>query len=571
MTQSEALQILKTGANVFLTGEPGAGKTYTLNEYVSYLRAHEVEVAITASTGIAATHIGGMTIHSWSGIGIKKTLDKYELDKIASSEYVSKRVRRAKVLVIDEVSMLSPETLSMVDAVYREVLGKSDAFGGLQVVLVGDFFQLPPIVRAEDEKIKMRLPIEEKQKIFAYESGVWQRAGFLTCYITEQHRQEDETFLDVLTAIRRDIFDTAHIEHLEKRIISRDMVPAGIPKLYSHNRNVDEVNDFELKKVDGEVKTFYMESSGAPALIESLKRGCLSPEILTLKIGAKVMCTKNKGSDGYVNGTLGEVVAFDKDSGYPVIKTKSNQNILIEPDEWSVDENGRVKARISQVPLRLAWAITVHKSQGMSLDEAVVDLSSVFEYGQGYVALSRVRTLAGLHILGYNEMTFKVHPEVLEQDKAFRENSENARVAFSKLSASDLKKMEENFILASGGTIIPVSGGHLGARHPSRKKGKPDTYSETLKFWNEGKNIKEIAKERELAPQTIFSHIEELVESGKIGKGDLSRLMTPSIKKGFTEIKKGFLEIGVEKLTPVKAHLKDKYSFDEIRVVRMMM
>ena len=128
MTQKEALDILKTGANVFLTGEPGAGKTYTINEYVRHLRNSGVEVAITASTGIAATHIGGMTIHSWSGIGIKRKLDKYELDKSASNEYISKRVSRAKVLVIDEVSMLSAETLSMAEAVCREVRQSSEAF-----------------------------------------------------------------------------------------------------------------------------------------------------------------------------------------------------------------------------------------------------------------------------------------------------------------------------------------------------------------------------------------------------------------------------------------------------------
>src|SRR3989338_10848077 len=145
MTQNQALSILKTGANVFLTGEPGSGKTHTVNEYVAYLRQHNIEPAITASTGIAATHISGITIHSWSGIGIKRKLDKYDLDKISSSSYVGKRVRRAKVLIIDEVSMLSAETLSMIDAVCREVKQNPEPFGGLQMILVCDFFQLPPI------------------------------------------------------------------------------------------------------------------------------------------------------------------------------------------------------------------------------------------------------------------------------------------------------------------------------------------------------------------------------------------------------------------------------------------
>src|SRR3990167_994108 len=151
MTQAEALSILKTGANVFLTGEPGSGKTHTINEYVSYLRGQGIEPAITASTGIAATHIRGMTIHSWSGIGIKNKLDKYDLDRIASTKHIVRRVGTAKVLIIDEISMLLPETFSMVDTVWREIKQNNEPFGGIQVVLVGDFFQLPPVLRKNNE------------------------------------------------------------------------------------------------------------------------------------------------------------------------------------------------------------------------------------------------------------------------------------------------------------------------------------------------------------------------------------------------------------------------------------
>src|SRR3989344_6924915 len=149
MTQEIALAILKTGANIFLTGEPGSGKSHTVNEYVSYLRSHAIEPSITASTGIAATHVGGMTIHSWSGIGIKKILDDYELDKITSLEYVAKRIRSSRILIIDEVSMLLPHMRDMVDAVCRTVKQSPKAFGGLQMIFVGYFFQLPPVVRRE--------------------------------------------------------------------------------------------------------------------------------------------------------------------------------------------------------------------------------------------------------------------------------------------------------------------------------------------------------------------------------------------------------------------------------------
>src|SRR3990167_5670996 len=180
MTQSQALSILKTGANSFLTGEPGSGKTHAVNEYVAYLRARSIEPAITASTGIAATHIGGTTIHSWSGIGIKTSLDKYGLNKIASSKHIVKRVRRTKVLIIDEVSMLSPGTFSMIDAVCREIKQNSEPFGGIQIILVGDFFQLPPIEKNYSEQKQERL-IQEQKAHFAYESRAWERLTPIVC------------------------------------------------------------------------------------------------------------------------------------------------------------------------------------------------------------------------------------------------------------------------------------------------------------------------------------------------------------------------------------------------------
>ena len=153
----------------------------------------------------------------------------------------------------------------------------------------------------------------------------------------------------------------------------------------------------------------------------------LTPENLQLKKGAAVMFTKNNPKEGYVNGTLGIVEGFSNYSGYPTVLTRSGRRIEVEPMEWTVEEGGKVHARVTQVPLRLAWAITVHKSQGMSLDEAVMDLHDTFEFGQGYVALSRVRRLSGLHILGWNNRTFEVHPGVLERDEQFRDQSEDAR------------------------------------------------------------------------------------------------------------------------------------------------
>ncbi len=454
MTQAQALEILKTGANVFLTGEPGAGKTYVINEYASYLRARHIDPAITASTGIAATHLGGMTIHSWSGIGIKKYLDRYELDKISTTEYLAKRIRRGKVLVIDEVSMLSPETLDMVDLVCRTVRQNDDAFGGLQIIFVGDFFQLPPVVRNEynnNSQSQDSLWEENEKPRFAYGSNAWQRAKPMTCYLTEQHRQDDDIFLEILSAIRQNSFGDKHLSKIQTRRVVRENLPEKAVKLYTHNINVDRTNDAMLATFNAKPVTFSMTTKGSSALVAALQKGCLSPKNLVLKVGAKVMFTKNNPKEGFVNGTLGTVESFDNYIHLPIVRTHDGRKILVEQMDWSVEEGGKIRAKISQVPLRLAWAITVHKSQGMSLEEAVMDLSDVFEFGQGYVALSRVRRLSGLHLLGWNQQTFQVHPEVLIKDSEFRISSEAGEVAFSKIPKAELEKMHKNFIKACAG------------------------------------------------------------------------------------------------------------------------
>lgn len=481
MTQSQALSILKTGTNVFLTGAPGSGKTHTVNEYVAYLRERGVEPAITASTGIAATHIGGMTIHSYSGIGIRTKMSKQDLQNIATSDHIAKRILRTSVLVIDEVSMLAPGVLSMIDAVCREIKKNAEPFGGIQVVLVGDFFQLPPIVKAEEKESGQSALIEKPSARFAYDSPVWEWARPVVCYLTEQHRQDDSIFLSLLSAIRRNAFDGTHLVHLETRKVQSHQAPQDVPKLFSHNAAVDRVNSETLAKLKGEVHTFIMFSQGSSALATTLQKGCLSPEMLNLKIGAAVMFTKNNPKEGFVNGTLGTVEGFDELSGYPVVRTRKGRSITVEPMDWTVEENGKVRARIAQVPLRLAWAITVHKSQGMSLDEAVMDLSAVFEFGQGYVALSRVRRLSGLHLLGWNERAFLVHPEVFAKDASFRAESEQAESTYAEIPPTELEKKQNYFIVACGGRPIRASpsAGKKSTTHKTPKEGK-STFAEGI-------------------------------------------------------------------------------------------
>lgn len=481
MTQGQALAILQTGANVFLTGEPGSGKTHTVNTFVAWLRSCGVEPAITASTGIASTHIGGMTIHSWSGIGVRNTLNDYDLDQITQNERVVRRVRSAHTLIVDEISMLSATTFAMVDAVCRAIRHDQRPFGGLHVVLVGDFFQLPPIQRralgSEHEQAEMFVdPDDGSASVFACGSRAWRMLNPIVCYLSEQHRQEDAVFLELLSAIRRGEVSRTHRDLLHSRKVEAASV--DITHLYSHNADVDRINDIELGKIKAETRTFQMTAKGSAGLVATLKRGCLSPETLSLKKGARVMCTKNDVAGKYANGTIGAVIGFVKGAGFPVVETKAGRTIVVDPVEWAVSDGGKVLARIVQVPLRLAWAITVHKSQGMSLDAAHMDLSSAFEYGQGYVAISRVRTLSGLSLAGINERALEVHPEIRERDIEFRAASDRAQETFARMSENEIAKLQDNFIRASGGHSPKSDMGKSGKQSVSVEAKTP--YAERL-------------------------------------------------------------------------------------------
>ncbi len=494
MTQEQALTILKTGANVFLTGEPGAGKTYVINRYVEWLRERGIEPAITASTGIAATHVGGMTIHAWSGVGIKKSLSDWELEAMHEREPLMRRVRAAHVLILDEMSMLDAQLLTLVDRALCSMRHSDKPFGGLQVVFVGDFFQLPPVSKNE-------------RSLFAFASPAWEAANPLVCYLSEQHRQDDELFLQLLAAMRSGELEDEHRELLRTRYRAGG-APEQATRLYPHNEDVDRLNHEALGRIESVAKVYHMRTSGSTTLVEALKRGCLSPETLTLKEGASVMFTRNNFEHGYVNGTLGTVVGWSE-AGWPQVRTRAGKLIEAEPEEWRIEDGKRVLAQITQVPLRLAWAMTVHKSQGMSLDAAVMDLSGAFEYGQGYVALSRVRTLEGLFLLGFNERALAVHPEILARDQAFRTASAQAEEIFGRLSPEELSDLHKNFVKASGGHEYDPTAkkeakegagesklDKLRAKHPNayRPWSREDDDKLTAMF-REGEKVSELVKE----------------------------------------------------------------------------
>lgn len=563
MTQKEAIDILKSGHNVFLTGAAGSGKTYLLNQYVAHLRAHGVGIAVTASTGIAATHLNGQTIHSWSGMGVRDALSDNELKEIISRQRIARNFKKTKVLVIDEVSMLHAHQLDMVERIARHMLDFTKSFGGLQVVLCGDFFQLPPVVREEWNVLR-----GSAEKKFAYECAAWENGAFQVCYLHEQFCQKKDPLLAVLNDIRAGAAGERAKAPLRTRYkkppVGADGKTACPTKLYARNINIDAINEKELAKLPDKEKIFHMETRGFSALVDALKRNCLAPETLRLKIGAEVLFVKNDMRGRYVNGTRGSVIGFDKNEKWPLVKTIDGATLMAEPDEWRLEEGGTVRAALSQVPLRLAWAITIHKSQGMTLDAAEVDLSDAFEPGMGYVALSRVRALNGLTLLGLNDVALAVHPKILAHDARLKELSRDALAALARLSREELaaRHDETMFSRFKGARDTELVKKH---KQDRAKKKKIPTHLITAEFLEKKTPLVAIAQERGLTEGTLLGHMEKLKGARKLP--DIAYLKKDI--RDFEKIFAAFQNSADGKLTPVFEHFGGAHPFDTLKLVRL--
>ncbi len=591
MTQTDALNILKTGANVFLTGPAGSGKTYVLREYLRCLRERDIPVGITASTGIAATHMGGTTIHSWSGIGVRDSLSESDLEEIAEKSFVKSKVAAAKVLIIDEISMLHHFRLDLIDQIMKKIRKSDEPFGGAQVVVCGDFFQLPPISRGG-----------EPDAHFAYHSLAWKEAKFAVCYLEEQHRQIDREYVGILNGIRAQSISQDMLNLLEGRIVIKEQGGFGgsggygedgsgdviiedgqiggnirPTRLYSHNSDVDAENERELNAVSGQSMEYKMLAHGNKKLIEGLKKSCLAPENLKLKVGAQVMFVKNNRELNYANGTRGIVVEAMYDS--IVVKTLDGRDIEVPRESWHVMEGDRVLAEIEQYPLRLAWAITIHKSQGMSLDSAHIDLSRSFEKGMGYVALSRVRSLLGLTLTGLNDIALHIHPEAFEFDAYFRERSKKAEAQLMSLSSDELKVRHEKFlgqdpVRREDCESEEAFEALMKKRSKKNKKPKIPTTEVTRSLIDAGKSIREVAGERGLSFGTVLTHIEH--EKREDPRWNISHLREALPVTRFKKIAMAFHAVGMQEgggraLSPVKEMLGNSFTFEEIRLVRLFL
>jgi ATP-dependent exoDNAse (exonuclease V) alpha subunit len=565
MKQSTALNILKSGQNVFLTGSAGAGKTYTLNQYIHYLRARKVPVAVTASTGIAATHMNGMTIHTWSGIGIKDSLDDDDLTWMFERKYLRDNLEKAEVLIIDEVSMLHGKQLDMVNQVLKFFKQSSAPFGRLQVIVAGDFFQLPPVSKNK----------ETNREKFCFMSAAWQEAKFNICYLSEQFRQQNNALNTILNEIRVQKVSEQSIQQLQAT--RGQSLETDITRLFTHNVDVEQINQRHLAKLERDEKVFMAEVKGNEKLVQTLTANVRAPEKLVLKLGAKVMFVKNNMENGYINGTLGEVVGFVEEQGQllPKVKLRDGLRLIVAPETWSIENDGaKVLASYTQIPLCLAWAITVHKSQGMTLEAAEMDLSQTFEKGQGYVALSRLKSLDGLRLLGINDMALQLDALAFKADQRFLELSEQAEQEWAD---RDAKTLHEQFIQRCGGSLIMSEiekyEKHL-AKKAKQKNNDTPTIEQTKVLLLQGLSIEEMSEKRGLGHSTIINHLAKLIEQDP--SIDISRFkpsedvlgkVTKSYKKVLAKDEDDdFNDDGSMKLRPLYEDLKPNLGYNDIRL-----
>lgn len=419
-TQQSAIQLLEEGANVFLTGGGGTGKTYTVKEWMATTNKN---VVLTATTGIAALLLGGQTIHRFSAIGIKARPDLARgiVDEWRQKAYRSRwamnhwqTVEDTDTLVIDEVSMLRSDQLELIDQVLQGVRGSTEPFGGIQVVFTGDFFQLPPVVTNEDA-----MKYKDLRRPFAFQSPSWERANPVKVELNINHRQGAGEWLELLDRLRRG--DVSDVHLLEERVGADFDGEVQPVRLFPLRKSVDGENKRALAALPGEALSAPAEFYGKPEWQqESLRKNLPADDPLVLKVGAQVMLTVNDRDKRWVNGTMGivrEVNEYDV-----LVETTDGAVHSVTEHEWEkvewATEHGRIVKKIlataKQYPMRLAWASTIHKSQGMTLDRAEVDLAGCFAAGQAYVALSRVKSIEGLSLRTWDAGVVNADPAVQE-------------------------------------------------------------------------------------------------------------------------------------------------------------
>lgn len=401
--QDKIIEFIENRQNIFITGPAGTGKSYLLR----LIRERYISegLSVTAASGIAAVNVGGLTLHSWAGMGMGNISAQQCVKNILQprNAYLRKRIRSTRILAIDEVSMISAHIFNNLDHILRVVRHNDKPFGGICLALFGDFLQLPPVFKNDET-------IADEEKMFCFESEAWQNANLKIINLNKSYRQGDIRFVELLNNIRYGNIFSEDLEILKSRTMAHDNNKEIKPTiLCSHNYVANKINEQRIKEIIGESKIYQAKFSGNENKFDYLKKNCLAPVKLELKVGAQVIMLKNTyQKEGVINGSLGIIRGFSKRNNHPIVEFSSGAILIVGPENW---ETGKINpitgenitdAVMTQIPLNLSWAITIHKAQGMTLDKIECDLANCFAEGQTYVAISRAVSLQGLFLKSFD-------------------------------------------------------------------------------------------------------------------------------------------------------------------------
>jgi ATP-dependent DNA helicase PIF1 len=434
--QQNVFESFKQKENIFMTGPGGSGKSFLIKMIYDWCKENNKDVQVCALTGCAAVLLQcrAKTVHSWAGIGLAQGEEIDIVMRVANNKFKKKNWMFTELLIIDEVSMMSSKLLGILDAIGKKVRKNDKPFGGIQLLFSGDFYQLPPVgSNNEDESSK-----------FCFENPIWDTMFHKQIALDTIYRQSDQTYASILNQIREGKLNKSAFNQLQSRLIdynASENETIKPTKLMPRRIDVNKINESEMKKLETEEKTYVMQVAERQLFnltseqvfklartphqqieyeLENIRASIMPEEKICLKIGAQVMCVVNLDTEidnPIVNGSCGLVIDFKED--LPVVKFKNGHTRLINYHVW---ESEHIKGvGIKQLPLILAWAITIHKAQGTTLELAEIDIGTgIFECGQSYVALSRVKDINGLYLTGFNPNKIKVSRKVKEYYSKFK-------------------------------------------------------------------------------------------------------------------------------------------------------
>jgi len=404
--QLRAINLLLSNNNVFLTGAAGTGKTYVLRCFIEAAKRMGMHVPVVASTGAAAILAGGQTFHRFFGLNVATDIEALVKNALepGKTSYLYGRIGRTQCIILDEVSMLPDYALEAAYLICQRIKKSTKPWGGIKVIAVGDFRQLPPVVKGN------RGPTP-----WSFLSPAWEESGFKTAMLTTPVRAVDAHFVEILNDARLGKISPRIKAFLDSKTVGND-APDEYPRLYGKKIDVENHNIIKLGQLPGKEQTFWTEYSGNDHYVDSLKKEAPVPEALILKVGARIMMRQNDKDDRWVNGSLGHITDITHDS--VSVKLVSGGQVSVPQSSFMYNnEMGDVLATGKNFPMTLAWATTIHKSQGATMDRILVDLRRLWEPGQLYVALSRVRSPDGVRVVQWDEKAFKIDKKVSEFHK----------------------------------------------------------------------------------------------------------------------------------------------------------